>query len=311
MGAGLPARPVFWLDVFTDTPLAGNGLAVVLDADGLSAETMLAFARETGLSETTFVQTPTDEGAGAGADYRNRIWTVSDEIPFAGHPSLGTAVAVALSARGTSSVHASGGPIETVFHQETGAGVQEVTARFDGELWKASVHQPPATFGRTFAADRVAAALGLEQSQMDPELSCQIVSTGLPALLAPVADLDALAACAPDFEALRALDDGPSLNLYPFVHERGSRTIRARCFGADLAGVEDPATGSAAGPLVAYLQDCLDIDRIAVAQGVEMGRPSTIEAAMENGRARVSGAVTVLVSGEVHLPSGLTAGRRG
>lgn len=302
MSSGSATRPFFWLDVFTDTPLAGNGLAVVLDADGLSGETMLAFARETGLSETTFVQTPTAEGAGAGADYRNRIWTVSDEIPFAGHPSLGTAVAVAAWARATPPGTASEEPFETCFRQETLAGIQEVTASFDGELWGASVHQGSASFGQTFSSDRVAAALGLDPSRMDPELSCQIASTGLPALLAPVADLEALATCYPDFEALRSLDDSPALNLYPFVHERGSRTVRARCFGADLAGIEDPATGSAAGPLVAYLQDCLDISRIVVEQGVEMGRPSTIEATMESGRPHVSGAVTVLATGTIHLP---------
>jgi trans-2,3-dihydro-3-hydroxyanthranilate isomerase len=137
---------------------------------------------------------------------------------------------------------------------------------------------------------------------MDEELTCQIVSTGLPALLAPVAGLDGLAACSPDFDALREISPDPSLNLYAFVRERGSRTVRARCFGADLAGIEDPATGSAAGPLVAYLQDCLDIHRITVEQGVEMGRPSRIEARMEGGRPRVSGDVAIIATGEVYLP---------
>jgi trans-2,3-dihydro-3-hydroxyanthranilate isomerase len=159
-----------------------------------------------------------------------------------------------------------------------------------------------ATFGETFSRERVARALGLSEARMDPELSCQIVSTGLPALLAPVADLASLADCRPDFTALRELDQSPALNLYAFVHERGSRTVRARCFSADMAGVEDPATGSAAGPLVAYLQDCLDISRITVEQGVEMGRPSRIEAHIDGGRPLVSGGVTVLASGEVHLP---------
>src|SRR3990170_2358886 len=84
-------RPVPFLDVFAERPLAGNGLAVVADADEVSDEVMFAFARETRLSETTFVQSPTV----GGADYRNRIWTPGEEMPFAGHPSLGTAVAVA------------------------------------------------------------------------------------------------------------------------------------------------------------------------------------------------------------------------
>jgi trans-2,3-dihydro-3-hydroxyanthranilate isomerase len=288
------SRPWYWLDVFTDTALSGNGLAVVLEADGLEPETMLGFAREVGLSETTFVQTATVEGA----DYRNRIWTVSGEIPFAGHPSLGTAVAVAVHEGGGCAPGGGG----RSFTQQTEVGVQEVRADFRDGSWQASVHQEPAVFGETFARAGVAAALGLAPSRMDPELSCQVASTGLPALLAPVCDLDALADCSPDFDALRALDDRPALNLYAFAYERGSRAVRARCFGADLSGIEDPATGSAAGPLVAYLQDCLDIDRIMVEQGVEMGRPSRIEARIESGRPLVSGAVTILASGTVFLP---------
>ncbi len=290
-GAGA-ARPFYWLDVFSDLALAGNGLAVVLDADGLAPETMLAFAREVGLSETTFVQTPT----AGDADYLNRIWTVRGEIPFAGHPSLGTAVAVALHRGNAQEVRSHN------FTQQTGVGTQRVDSVFDGGAWSASVEQEPASFGRTFDRGKVAGALSIGPEGMDAELSCQIASTGLPALLAPVSDLETLARCRPDFDALRELESSPALNLYAFVHERGSRTVRARCFGADLSGIEDPATGSAAGPLLAYLQDCLDIDRIVVEQGIEMGRPSRIEARMENGHPVVSGAVTVLAEGTVHLP---------
>jgi len=285
---GVVGRPLFWLDVFTGTPLLGNGLAVVLDADGVSEETMLAFAREVKLSETTFVQTATE----AGADYRNRIWTVSDELSFAGHPSLGTAVAVAIE-RGLDSA---------AFTQQTQAGLQQIEASLEGGLWHAAVHQGAAGFGAFVPAKRIAPGLGLTLEQMDPELSGQIVSTGLPALLAPVRDLEALAACDPDFSELKKIDDRPALNTYAFVYERGSRTVRARCFGADLAGIEDPATGSAAGPLVAYLQDCLDISEIVVEQGVEMGRASRLEAMMVDGRPKVGGNVTLLSRGEVLLP---------
>ncbi len=281
-------RPLVWLDVFTDVPLRGNGLAVVLEADGITDETMLDYARETGLSETTFVQAPTE----SGADYRNRIWTVSAEIPFAGHPSLGTAVAYAIEHEVESAS----------FTQQTGVGLQQVEVELRGHLWHASVHQPAAEFGETFPAGQLAASLGLEADQMDPHLSAQIVSTGLPALLVPVGSAEALAACAPDFDQVRQIDDRPALNLYPFFHERGSRTVRARCFGEDLAGIEDPATGSAAGPLVAYLQDCLDISAIEVEQGVEMGRASRIEAKMVDGRPKVGGDVTVVSIGLIHLP---------
>src|SRR4051812_48214204 len=106
------AHAVTWLDVFTARALTGNGLAVVHDADDLSDETMLAFARETRLSETTFVQSPTDPLA----DYRNRIWMTVGELDFAGHPSLGTAVAVARA-------H---GEREVRYVQQTNAGLQPV-----------------------------------------------------------------------------------------------------------------------------------------------------------------------------------------
>lgn len=284
----LQTRPYYWLDVFTDTPLLGNGLAVVLEADGVSDETMLAFAREVKLSETTFVQTATEEEA----DYRNRIWTVSGEIPFAGHPSLGTAVAYALH----------GEHEAATFVQQTQVGLQQIEVAYEDERWHAAVHQPAAEFGETYHADRLAAALGLARDQMDPSLSAQIVSTGLPALLVPVGSAEALANCRPDFDAVREVDDSPALNVYAFFHERGSRTIKARCFGDDLAGIEDPATGSAAGPLVAYLQDCLDISEVVIEQGVEMGRASRLEAKMVDGRPKVGGNVAVLSSGQIHLP---------
>src|SRR5215212_4068496 len=104
------AHALTWLDVFTDRPLTGNGLAVVHDADGVSDDTMLAFARETHLSETTFVQTATE----AGADYRNRM--MQGELPCAGHSSLGTAVAVARAS----------GERSASYTQQTGAGLQPV-----------------------------------------------------------------------------------------------------------------------------------------------------------------------------------------
>jgi len=286
---GLETRPYYWLDVFTDTPLLGNGLAVVLEADGVSEETMLAFSREVKLSETTFVQTASEDGA----DYRNRIWTVSGEIPFAGHPSLGTAVAYALH----------GEHQEATFVQQTQVGLQEIEVKLRDGLWHAAVHQPAAEFGESIPTDRLAPALGLAPAEMDPYLSGQVVSTGLPALLIPVADAEALAKCDPDFAVVRELDPNPALNVYPFFHERGSRTIKARCFGEDLAGIEDPATGSAAGPLVAYLQDCLDISEVVVEQGVEMGRASRLEAKMVDGRPKVGGNVTVLSVGHIALPA--------
>ena len=126
-------HPVTWLDVFTSTPLTGNQLAVVHDADGIDDATMLAFARETRLSETTFVQTASTPGA----DYRNRIWTMLGEIALGGHPSLGTAVAVARM-RGVQ---------QATYVQQTLAGTQPVDVRLDGDAARASMLQQPPSFG--------------------------------------------------------------------------------------------------------------------------------------------------------------------
>lgn len=287
-----------WVDVFADGPLAGNPLAVVHGADGVGEEAMLAFARETGLSETTFVQSPSAAAREAGdapgpAEYRNRIWTIGGEIPFAGHPSLGTAVAVAIE-RGVESAR---------FVQETGVGRQEVEVAREGEAWRASVHQEAAELGPVFKPERMAPILGLEPAGVDPRLSSQVVSTGFPTLLVPLADREALGRCAPDPERIAELGLDGRTNLYPFVFDVPSRTARARCFAVDVGGFEDPATGSAAGPLVAYLQDVLDVDRIEIEQGVEMGRPSRIEARMERGRPRVGGLVREVIRGEAVLPS--------
>jgi trans-2,3-dihydro-3-hydroxyanthranilate isomerase len=281
-----------WLDVFAEEQFAGNGLAVVLDADGVTDETMLAYARETGLSETTFVQSASAEATDGGADYRNRIWTISGEIPFAGHPSLGTAVAVAIE-RGESGV---------TFTQETGVGLQEVDVSLgeDG-AWQASVHQEAAEFGQVYSTAQMSALLGIPEDRIDSRYSSQLVSTGLPALLIPVKDLDALGACDPEEEGLIALGLDLVINVYPFVFDVPARTVRSRCFALDL-GFEDPATGSAAGPLIAYLQDILDVDRVTVNQGVEMGRPSVIDARMDRGRPRVSGQVVVVMDGRLNLP---------
>ena len=287
------AHPFFWVDVFAEAPLAGNGLAVVLEADGVDDETMLAFARETGLSETTFVQTASEDAVSGGADYRNRIWTISGEIPFAGHPSLGTAVAVAISR----------GEDERSFTQETQVGLQAVDVRQLGEgAWEASVLQEPAEFGEVIPASKVAAVLGIDEELVDTRYSAQLVSTGLPALLVPIRDLEGLAACRGDADALEALGLGLALNVYPFVFDVAARSVRSRCFALDLGDFEDPATGSAAGPLVAYLQDILDVDRVEIRQGVEMGRPSLIDARMDSGRPRVSGEVRVVLSGTANLP---------
>ena len=268
--------------MFTDTPLAGNGLAVVHDADAVSDATMLAFAKETRLVETTFVQ------RSEVADYRNRIWTPAEEIPFAGHPSLGTAVAVALE-RGETSVE---------YRQQTHAGIQPVRVDRDGDRARASVLQEPAAFGDELDPAAVMAAIGLDAADAHPDLPPQPVSTGLATVIAPLASADAVTRARKDQAAVAALAEG-TFNLY--VAAIDGESARARSFPSELEG-EDPATGSAAGPLLAYAHRRLGVERLEVTQGVEIGRPSRLLATMEDGRVRVGGDVVVLVTGTVRLP---------
>src|SRR5882724_9750118 len=147
---------ISWLDVFAEAPLAGNGLAVVDDADGVSDEAMLALAKETRLSETTFVQSTDNEDA----DYRNRIWDPHEELPFAGHPSLGTAVAVARW-RGLE---------QASFVQETAAGLQPIEVSKQNGSWRASMLQNQAELGPELDRDAVMTAVGLRAEDAHPEL---------------------------------------------------------------------------------------------------------------------------------------------
>jgi len=285
-------RPLTWLDVFTSTPLQGNGLAVVHDADGLDDATMLAFARETRLSETTFVQS----SPVPGADYRNRIWTMGWETAFAGHPSLGTAVAVAQRR----------GEREARYVQETGAGLQPVEVSLGaGGLAHASMLQNAPEQGALVDPERVLAAAGLEPGDGHPELPPQVVSTGQPHLMAPLRSAEVLTRAAPpSFAALSELLRSAGAEvLYLAVLDPDAGTAQARGFFADPGTVaEDPATGSAAGPLCAYAAARTGTPELVVEQGVAMGRPSRIVCAMApDRRVRVSGDVVIVMTGEVAL----------
>jgi trans-2,3-dihydro-3-hydroxyanthranilate isomerase len=248
---------------------------------------MAAFARETRLSETTFVQS---SGA-KGANYRNRIFTIAGEIPFAGHPSLGTAIAVA-TARGEP---------ETTYVQETGAGLQPIDVRLDGEGGYASMLQEPATFGPELDVPHVLAAIGLVIGEGHRELRPQVVSTGLPTLIAPVLEAACVSRAVPDFDLIDTLAERHGFSNFYVVCLKDENQARARMFTRSVGGGEDPATGSAAGPLCAYLAEHGVTNQVEISQGVEMGRPSRLVAEMEHGRPRVGGDVVRVAEGQVLL----------
>ena len=251
--------PFRLLDVFTDRPLSGNQLCVVPEPLDLSPATMQALAAEMGFSETTFVTRLESDR------YWVRIFTPASELPFAGHPTLGTAF-----------VLVSEGHVSSPATQVLAAG--EIPVEVDLAAGFARMRQFPPTFQRPID-DRAlaAAAIGLAEHDLDPELPVQVVSTGWDQILVPLANVEAVARAHAHHERMRALIARYGSDSAYLFHASG-RTARARLFVPELVHPEDAATGSAAGPLGAYLAEHgrLDPGPLTVTQGVEMGRPSTL-----------------------------------
>jgi trans-2,3-dihydro-3-hydroxyanthranilate isomerase len=249
------------VDVFADAPFGGNQLCVVPDVpDGLDDGTMLALTREIGFSETTFVTAVRPNG------YDVRIFTPEKELPFAGHPTLGTAFTLVREGRTAA---------DTV--QRCGAG--DVPVRVKLEDGTARMRQLPPVVGRE-VADRaaVAAAAGLDERDLVEGLAVVPISTGISHVMVPVVDDQALARAVRDdrrcHDACAAADEAESLYLFTI---RGVGDVRARMFDRFLSIGEDPATGSAAGPLGAYLamHGLAGMPgSVTVAQGEQTGRPS-------------------------------------
>jgi trans-2,3-dihydro-3-hydroxyanthranilate isomerase len=263
------------LDVFTDRLFAGNQLAVYLDPPhDLGDAVMQAIAREMAFSETTFVLAPETPGT----DYRVRIFTPGSELPMAGHPTIGTAFALAHAGRIRSGV------ASTVF----GEGVGPISLDLEwqnGALQFAWMTQPAPVFGGSLERlETLASAIGLEAADLRPDgLPVQEVSCGAPFLIIPVASRAAVDRAAPDARTLtRAFDEQgwPTRAVYLFTLERGpdEADVYTRMFAPDIGIPEDPATGSASGPLGAYLvRHGLPLATgrpIRNLQGRRMGRPS-------------------------------------
>src|SRR3954470_7837081 len=255
-----------WLDVFSGERFQGNGLAVVHDADDIPNATMHRIARETRLSETSFIQSSDADGA----DYRHRIWMMTGEIPFAGHPSLGTAAAVA-RARGET---------QATYVQETKPGLQVVDVEGDRRHARVSMLQEPPQFGDELDPGEVLPLVGLEEEDADTDLPVRVVSTGAPMVIAPVRDEARLARLLPAHDRIGGLLAGHSaIVLYVAAVDAVACTARARSFAGPEIG-EDPATGAAAGPLMAHAADRLGVERLDIVQGVEMGRASLLRVAV-------------------------------
>ncbi len=283
--------PFRLVDVFTERPLAGNQLCVVPDGGAVPEELMLPLAQEIGYSETTYVLE-------AGGDrYRMRIFTPGSEIPFAGHPTLGTAFTLV-----------SEGTVTTPVTQSVPAG--EIEVEVDLARGFARMKQLPPTFGREVVdRDLLAAANGLRPDQLHPDLPAQVVSTGLSHLIVPARDEAAVAAAERDPRALEALFSKAETEAVYLFASDGDGTAKARMFDVTRGIGEDPATGSAAGPLGAYMA-ARGVGgmpgTVVIRQGEELGRPSVLHVEVEpdgdSWRVFVGGGVRIVGDGAFDLP---------
>jgi trans-2,3-dihydro-3-hydroxyanthranilate isomerase len=291
----------YFVDVFASRPLTGNPLSLVTDADGLDESRMRAIAREFNQSETAFLLRPTLPGA----TWRLRSFTpIGAEVAGAGHNALGAWLWLAAAGR---LPRESGGP---GLAQEIGGKVLPVEViREEGRPVVVSMDQSPPEFGES-VCDRaeLAASLGLTEDDLVPGEPAQVVSTGAGHLLVPVRDRAVVDQAAPDAPRLAAAlrqvaGEGCYLYSRDPVDAAGAVAF-TRFFNPTVGIQEDPATGTAAGPLVARLVASGTVAEDATAiveQGYALGRPSRIQVTVSGQRVRVSGSGLVVAEGTLHI----------
>ncbi len=285
------AYSFYQVDVFAETRYAGNQLAVIRNAAGLSATEMQKIACEMNFSETTFIIS--DEENKGGFDVR--IFSPDEELPFAGHPTLGTAFIIQQFIIGSEvpqvNLNMEVGQIPVEFNYS--GGKPDI-------LW---MKQIAPRFGRTFDPNSVARSLSIEDDLIDRRFPVQEVSTGLPFIIVPLTSLEAVRGCSIDRVGyLRLIDQAEAKSILVFCPEtyKPENDINTRMFD-DYHGIaEDPATGSANGCLAAYLvknryYGKAELD-LRVEQGYEIGRPSLL---LLKAKEEEGGAISVQVGGKV------------
>jgi trans-2,3-dihydro-3-hydroxyanthranilate isomerase len=296
------------VDVFTDRPFGGNPLAVVPDARGVTSEQMQAIASEFNLSETTFVLPPADPAHTA----RVRIFTPRVELPFAGHPNVGTAFVLATAADAAGAARRPDGDA-MIFEEQ--AGLVPVTLLRNGNLVTGARLAAPQglSVGATIARDIVAAACSLAPDDIDTHVHepC-IASCGAPLVFAAVASRTALAAARPRLDVFaQHIPVSRAIGIHLYVEIKSQAAdIEARMFAPLYGVVEDPATGAANVALAALLASLADERNVRlerrISQGVDMGRPSLIVASAEKQEgevvaAYVGGRCVPVMSGVITL----------
>ena len=297
------------LDVFTQTPLAGNPLAVFTDGRGLNDGEMQALAREMNLSETTFVL-PRDAATESTQGKKVRIFTVEQELPFAGHPTLGTALHLYASESDLSksaeiTLDLKAGKVPVRFTADFGnAGRERVDGHVFGEM-----RQRDPEFGVTFSREEVARVIGIAADEIPPEWPIEIVSTGLPFAIVGIRNPETLTNLKFDnAQAAEFLKNTDAKFFYFVCPQRREDRLeaRARMFSY---GVEDPATGSAAGCAASWMVKhgiANSDEQVLIRQGVEIRRPSEMHVrATRDGQrvtnVRVGGYAVEVLRGTVSL----------
>ncbi len=298
------SRRFVTLDVFTGERFAGNPLAVVLDAEGLDTAAMQQIAKEFNLSETVFVLPPSEPRQRADI----RIFTPARELPFAGHPTVGTAVLLALLDR-------KGEPGAAAFGLKEQVGIVPCAVEVKGATsGTARFRLPrlPFVWGEGKESKDSAWSLGLDPTEIgfDQHIPSRH-SAGVAYDLVPVSSLEALARSKPQGEAFDKVfgdSDHPSAYVYARVPEAQGLRFRARMFGPGMGIAEDPATGSAAAAFAGALMQCEPLGdgehNIVIEQGVEMGRPSEImlQMVIKDGAlasAEIGGGAVMVSRGEI------------
>ena len=286
----------FQVDVFTNHIFGGNPLAVFPEAKSFQEAHLQKVAREMNLSETTFVFPPSHPDA----DFDVRIFTPEKEIPFAGHPTLGTAFVLKCAGIIPSTKN------HSLLNFKT--GLVPVNIQDDGII---SMQTPPGKILQTFSNTKeIAKSLGLKENNIDPDLPIQTVTTGFPALLVPINSLGALKEILLDLALLKPLlEKGKADMIYPFTQQTFDQknSIHARGFAPFIGIPEDPGTGSVASALGYYLNENNSNEkRIIIEQGYEMKRPSNIIVEIDDveGRTneiRVGGRVRLVFKGTLYL----------
>ena len=288
--------PFYQVDVFSNKLFGGNPLAVFLKGEDFKEEQLLQAAREMNLSETTFVFPPSHPDA----DFDVRIFTPEKEIPFAGHPTLGTAFVLKYAGLipGTKN--------HLLLNFKT--GLLPVQIQDDGII---SMQTPPGEILQTFSnTNEVAKSLGLKENNIEPDLPIQTVTTGFPAMLVPINSLGAMKEILLDLALLKPLlEEGKADMIYPFTRQTFDQknSIHARGFAPFIGIPEDPGTGSVASALGYYLYEKNSKEKsIIIEQGYEMKRPSNIFVEIDGieGRTneiRIGGRVKLGFKGTLYL----------